>query len=56
LTIIEYDLYNEIHPKEFLGGAWTKANKNDIAPGLSRFIARFNMVFWIRDIIDLWIG
>lgn len=44
LTLIEYDLYNKIKPKECLGQAWNKPNKEQSAKHIVALINRFNKV------------
>eukprot|EP01120_Amphizonella_sp_Union-15-10_P012325 TRINITY_DN5451_c0_g1_i1.p1 TRINITY_DN5451_c0_g1~~TRINITY_DN5451_c0_g1_i1.p1 ORF type:complete len:588 (-),score=114.16 TRINITY_DN5451_c0_g1_i1:46-1776(-) len=48
MTLIEFDLFTKIQPWEFLGQAWTKADKDDKAPNVVAMISRFNVVSkWI---------
>ncbi|KAH3732741.1 Ras guanine nucleotide exchange factor [Pelomyxa schiedti] len=44
LTLIDFDLFSKILPKECLNQHWAKKGKNDNAPNLLAFIHRFNMV------------
>lgn len=52
LTLIDYDLCRAIEPKECLGMAWTKEDKEERSPHLLRFIKHFNLVSkWIAFIL-----
>lgn len=44
LTLIEYDLYNKIMPKECLGQGWNKEQKETNSPHIYQLIQRFNMM------------
>jgi son of sevenless-like protein len=45
---MDYEFCKKIEPKEFLGMAWTKKDKEQRSPNLLHFIGRFNMVSkWI---------
>jgi len=43
-TLIESALYSRIKPKECLDQSWSKRGKEENAPAITRFIARFNQV------------
>jgi len=48
LTLIEFDLYRKIQPKECLNQAWNKTDREINAPNISAMIRRFNEVsLWI---------
>lgn len=48
MTLIEYDLYSKIRPRELCEGAWTKEDRYTTAPNLMNLAHRFNnMVWWI---------
>jgi len=42
VTQEDFDYFRMIHPREFLRQAWTKANKEEIAPNLTFIIKHFN--------------
>ena len=44
LTLIEYDLYRKIKPKECLNQKWVKGDKDVNAPNILAMIKRFNQV------------
>lgn len=44
LTLMDYDLCKAIEPKECLGNAWTKEDKEERSPHLLQSIKRFNLV------------
>lgn len=48
LTMDEFELYCVVEPREFLGQAWQKDNKMEIAPNLTRLIENFNKIgYWV---------
>jgi len=52
LTLIEYDLYNKIQPKECLNQAWNKPEKEKNAPHIVQLIERFNRIgLWVVNLI-----
>lgn len=42
LTLIEYDYFQKIEPKEWLSGAWTKHTKYEEAPHIAHLTDRWN--------------
>lgn len=49
ITIIEYDMYREITPKELLSLSWQKSDNKKRSPNLLRMIHRFNELNnWIQ--------
>jgi len=44
LTLIEFDLFKAIQPKELLNQCWNKKNKQELAPNVVSMIKRFNDV------------
>jgi len=44
LTLIEYDLYRKIFPKEFLSLSWQKPDKDIRSPNLLAMIRNFNQI------------
>eukprot|EP00111_Clytia_hemisphaerica_P007001 TCONS_00020301-protein len=44
MTLLEHYLYSKISFNEFVSCQWTKKDKNERAPGIMRFIDRFNHV------------
>ncbi|KAL6050429.1 RasGEF domain containing protein [Balamuthia mandrillaris] len=42
ITLIEFDLFQRIQPKEFLNQSWNKQGREDKAPGICALIDRFN--------------
>jgi son of sevenless-like protein len=52
MTIIESELFNAVEPKECFGLAWSKENKEDLAPNLVALSNRFQQVtLWIVNTI-----
>jgi len=52
LTLMDYNLCRVIEPKEFLGLAWSKKDKEKRSPNLLRMITRFNLVSkWVAGTI-----
>lgn len=52
MTIVEYELFRRIQPKECLNQAWNQANRAQKAPGISAMINRFNEVsLWCSAVI-----
>lgn len=52
MTIVEYELFRKIQPKECLNQAWNQANRAQKAPGISAMINRFNEVsLWCSAVI-----
>jgi len=52
LTLIEYDSYNRIQPKECLNQAWNKNEKEKNAPNVVQLIERFNrMSLWVINCV-----
>lgn len=48
MTLIEFDLYCKIRPRELCEGAWTKDDRYTTAPNIMNLVHRFNMVVrWI---------
>ncbi|ELR19622.1 RasGEF domain containing protein [Acanthamoeba castellanii str. Neff] len=48
LTMDEFELYCGVEPREFLGQAWQKERKAELAPNLTRLIERFNKIgYWV---------
>ncbi|KAJ3424243.1 guanine nucleotide exchange factor [Anaeramoeba flamelloides] len=43
LTLMEFDLYQKIKHREFLNQAWTKKNKEELAPNITNFTRSFNL-------------
>ncbi|KAJ6243191.1 guanine nucleotide exchange factor [Anaeramoeba flamelloides] len=43
LTLMEFDLYQKIKPREFLNQAWTRKNKEELAPNITKFTQSFNL-------------
>ncbi|KAJ6242916.1 guanine nucleotide exchange factor [Anaeramoeba flamelloides] len=44
ITLMEFDLYQKIKPREFLNQAWTKKNKEQLAPNICNFTKFFNLI------------
>ncbi|EFC38209.1 rasGEF domain-containing protein [Naegleria gruberi] len=42
ITLIEYEYFQKIEPKECLSGAWTKSSKYDEAPNIAHLTDRWN--------------
>lgn len=42
MTLIEYEFFRKIEPKECLNQSWNKSNKEEIAPHIVALIDRFN--------------
>jgi son of sevenless-like protein len=52
MAIIESELFNAVEPKECFGLAWSKENKEDLAPNLVALSNRFQQVtLWIANMI-----
>jgi son of sevenless-like protein len=52
LTLMDYDLCKAIEPKECLGNAWTKEDKEERSPHLLQSIKRFNLVSkWVAYLL-----
>ncbi|MBY0307732.1 MAG: hypothetical protein K2Q09_03235, partial [Phycisphaerales bacterium] len=50
LTLIEMDLFRLIQEREFISKSWSKPNKLQIAPNITRFITRFNRTgLWVAS-------
>ncbi|KAL6078416.1 cell division cycle-related protein [Balamuthia mandrillaris] len=48
ITMIEWDLFHQIGPREFLKNGWQKPDKEQRAPNICRLIQRFNELgYWI---------
>eukprot|EP01103_Thecamoeba_quadrilineata_P017484 TRINITY_DN6226_c0_g1_i1.p1 TRINITY_DN6226_c0_g1~~TRINITY_DN6226_c0_g1_i1.p1 ORF type:complete len:479 (-),score=114.46 TRINITY_DN6226_c0_g1_i1:54-1382(-) len=48
LTLLEFEIFRSIKPRELLRKSWMKPNKEDLAPNVISLIQRFNTVsFWI---------
>ncbi len=48
LTMIEWEIFKEIAPREFLNKAWQRENNKLIAPNIIKMINRFNEVsYWV---------
>lgn len=58
ITLLDFDIFRKIHPRECLGQAWKKKNKLERAPNLFAFIEQFNNVarwtqVWILKQVSL---
>eukprot|EP01130_Rhizamoeba_saxonica_P003254 TRINITY_DN1390_c0_g1_i1.p1 TRINITY_DN1390_c0_g1~~TRINITY_DN1390_c0_g1_i1.p1 ORF type:complete len:956 (-),score=231.94 TRINITY_DN1390_c0_g1_i1:343-3210(-) len=52
ITMIEWEIWNDIKPWECLGLAWTSKDKEDKSPNILRMIERFNYVSgWVATVI-----
>lgn len=52
LTWKDFECLKKIPVREFLGGSWTKSNKNDTAPNIVEMIERYNKVTcWTQMLI-----
>ena len=52
MTLIEEDLFRAVRPRELIGLAWTKSDKERRAPNLLKLIQRFNLVSdWVKSSI-----
>jgi len=52
MTLIEFDTYKAIEPKELLNQAWNKAALKQRAPNVLKMIARFNSIsYWVAKLI-----
>ncbi|KAL0488222.1 RasGEF [Acrasis kona] len=52
LCLIESELFNAVEPKECFGLAWSKRNKEDLAPNMVAIVVRFEqMSLWIVNMI-----
>lgn len=52
LTLIEFELFKKVTPKECLGQGWGKDNKEEIAPNIFAVIQRFNsMSNWVSSLV-----
>jgi hypothetical protein len=48
MTLIEYQIFEKIQPKECLSQAWNKANRKEVAPNITEMIDRTNRVVnWV---------
>lgn len=48
MTLIDFDLYCKIRPRELCEGAWTKEDRYTTAPNIMNLVHRFNLVVrWI---------
>jgi hypothetical protein len=45
MTLIEWELFKPIAPKEFLSLSWQKEDREIKSPNLLKLISRFNQVF-----------
>jgi son of sevenless-like protein len=52
MTLIEEELFRNVRPRELIGLAWTKKDKEKRAPNLLKISARFNAVSdWVKSSI-----
>lgn len=52
ITWRDFNVFKEIHPRELLNQRWTKENKYELAPNLTKLIDRFNQVCsWCQSFI-----
>jgi hypothetical protein len=52
MTLIEEELFRNVRPRELIGLAWTKKDKEKRAPNLLKISARFNAVSdWVKSAI-----
>ncbi|XP_065218194.1 protein son of sevenless-like [Planococcus citri] len=52
LTLIEYDMYKVMRSSELVGAAWTKENKELLAPNVKKIIQKSNnFSLWLEKII-----
>ncbi len=54
LTIIEFEIFEKIQPKELLNQSWNKENRRQRAPNIGKMIARTNqVVMWAtREVLQ----
>eukprot|EP00727_Mastigamoeba_balamuthi_P001078 m51a1_g10968 putative mis5 protein (1716) ;mRNA; r:253454-262202 len=52
LTLIEFDIFHSIKPKEFLGLSWSRRDKETKSPNILQMVNRFNLVSgWITVLV-----
>ncbi|KAL6040182.1 Son of sevenless 1 [Balamuthia mandrillaris] len=52
MTLIDFELFKAIQPQELCEVAWTKSNKETLAPNVLKNARRFNlMVDWIKTVV-----
>eukprot|EP00005_Dracoamoeba_jomungandri_P000107 CAMPEP_0174253780 /NCGR_PEP_ID=MMETSP0439-20130205/3131_1 /TAXON_ID=0 /ORGANISM="Stereomyxa ramosa, Strain Chinc5" /LENGTH=533 /DNA_ID=CAMNT_0015334993 /DNA_START=15 /DNA_END=1616 /DNA_ORIENTATION=+ len=48
LTAIEFQMFSEVHPREFVGMAWQSEDRDILAPNVTNLVERFNIVsYWV---------
>jgi len=52
LTLIEFDLFRRVAPKELLHQSWSREDKETLAPNIINVISRFNQVtMWVTSLV-----
>ena len=50
MSLMTHHLFKSIEPKEVLNCSWTKQNKDQVSPNVTKVISRFNLLsFWICE-------
>ncbi|ETO36795.1 rasGEF domain-containing protein [Reticulomyxa filosa] len=44
LTLLDFEIFKQIKPRECIGQAWKKENKIQVAPNICKFIDQFNRI------------
>eukprot|EP01088_Endostelium_zonatum_P008979 TRINITY_DN2216_c0_g1_i1.p1 TRINITY_DN2216_c0_g1~~TRINITY_DN2216_c0_g1_i1.p1 ORF type:complete len:702 (-),score=106.93 TRINITY_DN2216_c0_g1_i1:18-2123(-) len=54
LTLIDFEIFQQIQNKEYIKKAWTGDDKKELAPNIVAWIDRFNQTsFWVATVIIL---